>query len=187
MVLAENAKVISNFIIREGLSQGWGPCMVFTFALRLLFEKLIAALWIKETILAELVLIVTHLALGCSVVCILNRLFITVALPLLNSVSYLCWISLFQCANYLAQLTIGHWWLFTRIVLFGTVPVHIYLLKWTLLLLIVHGCACVLISVCPLSNHSHGRRPLNNSMNLALSDFFGVMLLSRTVFGINVL
>ena len=163
--------------------------MIFTLVLFLLFEKLIAALWIKKTILAELVLIVTHLALGCSVVCILNRLFITIALPLLNSVSYLCWISLFQCANYLAQLTIGHWRLFTiaRIVLFGTVPVHIYLLKWTLLLLIVHGCACVLISVCPLSNHSNGRRPLNNSMNLALSNFFWVMLLSRTVFGINVL
>ena len=103
---------------------------------------------------------------SCAVVCILHGLFIAIAFPLLNSVPDLRWISLFQCAYYLAQLTISHRCLIAvaRNVLFGTVPLHVYLLEWMLLRLIVHGRACVLISILPLSNQSHGRRPRNNSM-----------------------
>ena len=123
-----------------------------------------------------------------AVFCILHRLFVAVAFPLLNSVPDLRWISLFQRTYYLAQLTISHRCLIAiaRYRLFGAVPLHVYLLKWMLLCLIIYGRACVLISLLTLSDHSHGRRPLNDSMNLALSDSFGVRFLSSTVFGINV-
>lgn len=126
---------------------------------------------------------------SCAVVCILHRLLITVAFPLLNSVSDLRWISLFQCAYYLAQLTISHRCLISiaRNGLFGTVPLHVYLLERMLLRLIVHGRACVQISILALSDHSHGLGPLNDSMHLTLSDSFGVRFLSSAVFGINVL